>query len=277
MADLRKFDFFLLRYTPNAVRDESVNIGLVMTERGGDGGGFADVYFTTSWARVQSLDPTVDIDLLEAFGREIKNKFVSASDRVMLLNELLEHYSNSIQLSPVISCMAEDPVREMKYLASNLVEAVTTVGDAEKMGRSQKTSGRPWIYQAMTDEFKVEGIWELLNKDIPASPYTVEGDPLTFDYSYQFGNKMKIFQAVSFVERVSESVNFARAFAGLAPTLAQQKAVEPVFTAVVENQYDASDKNVKLAIAFIENAKGRVAKLSEMHGITETARLELRA
>ena len=46
MSDPKKFDYFLLRYVPNVVREEFVNIGLIMTEIGGDGGGFAGVHFT---------------------------------------------------------------------------------------------------------------------------------------------------------------------------------------------------------------------------------------
>ena len=34
MADKRQFEFFLLRYVPNAVKDESVNVGVVMLEPG---------------------------------------------------------------------------------------------------------------------------------------------------------------------------------------------------------------------------------------------------
>ena len=49
MADLRQLEFFLLRYVPDAVKDEFVNIGVVMLEPGANGAGFADVRFTRDW------------------------------------------------------------------------------------------------------------------------------------------------------------------------------------------------------------------------------------
>ncbi len=55
MADLRQLEFFLLRYVPDAVKDEFVNIGLVMIEAGANGDGFADVRFTRDWRRVRCL------------------------------------------------------------------------------------------------------------------------------------------------------------------------------------------------------------------------------
>ena len=42
MAEL---EFFLLRYVPDAVKDEFVNIGIVMIESSANGAGFADVAF----------------------------------------------------------------------------------------------------------------------------------------------------------------------------------------------------------------------------------------
>ena len=41
MGEKRQLDFFLLRYVPDAVKDEFVNVGVVMVETGANGG-FAD-------------------------------------------------------------------------------------------------------------------------------------------------------------------------------------------------------------------------------------------
>jgi hypothetical protein len=69
MAEKRQFEFFLLRYVPNAVQDEFVNVGVVMVEPGAD---FADVKFTRDWRRVRCLDPQVDIEMLEALENEVR-------------------------------------------------------------------------------------------------------------------------------------------------------------------------------------------------------------
>src|ERR1039458_2332077 len=48
-------EFFLLRYVPDAVKDEFVNLGVVLYEPGKAGSaqaGFADVRFTRDWRRV---------------------------------------------------------------------------------------------------------------------------------------------------------------------------------------------------------------------------------
>ena len=81
MAELKKLEFFLLRYVPDAVKDEFVNVGLVMLEPGADGAGFADVRFTRDWRRVRCLDPQADVEMLEALERDIRGQLGQARDR----------------------------------------------------------------------------------------------------------------------------------------------------------------------------------------------------
>ncbi len=110
----RQLEYFLLRYVPNAVREEFVNIGLVMTESGGDGDGFAGVHFTKDWRRARSLDPNIDVELLEAFGRDVERRVMDVPLRAPLLHEMADSYSNAVQLSPLRHCIAED-TRQIAY------------------------------------------------------------------------------------------------------------------------------------------------------------------
>ena len=69
MAEKKQCEFFLLRYVPDAVKDEFVNIGVVLLETGGAGGapaGFADLRFTADWSRVRCLDRAAFVELLAA-------------------------------------------------------------------------------------------------------------------------------------------------------------------------------------------------------------------
>ena len=63
MSDSRQVEFFLLRYVPHAVRQEFVNIGVLMVEGGANGAVFADVRFAKDWRRVRGLDPQADVEM----------------------------------------------------------------------------------------------------------------------------------------------------------------------------------------------------------------------
>ena len=69
MKERRQCEFFLLRYVPDAVKEEFVNVGVVLLE---SSGGWADVRFTKDWKRVRCLDPDADVEMLEGLEQEIK-------------------------------------------------------------------------------------------------------------------------------------------------------------------------------------------------------------
>src|SRR5579863_122272 len=120
MAVRKQLEFFLLRYVPDAVKDEFVNIGVVMVEGGAGAGAqrFAEVRFTRDWRRVQCLDPQADVEMLAALERDIRGQLATEGDREGLLRRLEDSFSNVIQLSPAKGCVAEDPVREIETMAS---------------------------------------------------------------------------------------------------------------------------------------------------------------
>jgi hypothetical protein len=273
MTEKRQLEFFLLRYVPNAVRDEPVNIGLVMTESGGDGGGFAGVHFTKDWRRVRCLHPDVDVEWMEALAREVEARMASVADRALLLHQMSDSWSNAIQLSPVQHCVAEDPAREMERLAKMLIETPPMLGPL--IERKEKTSGVSWIRAGMSKAFEDAGVWRLLAKNLPAAPYSVEGDPLRFDFAYALAKELKLFQAVSFVTRPQDAVEFALHYAKIAPTIERLRAQKPVLTAVVEDSYDATNDAVIFASALMKEENIRVARLREMPGIAEVARREM--
>src|SRR5258708_2112364 len=118
MAELKQLEFFVLRYVPDAVKDEFVNVGVVMLESGANGEGFADVRFTRDWRRVRCLDPQADGEMLEALESDIRKQLGEARDREVLLRKLDDSFSNLIQVSATKACLSEEPGKEMEMLAS---------------------------------------------------------------------------------------------------------------------------------------------------------------
>jgi hypothetical protein len=274
MADRRQLEFFLLRYVPNVAREEFVNIGLVMTESGGDGGGFAGVHFTADWRRARCLDPNIDVEMLEALGREMERRLKDVQQRASLLHEMTDAYSNTLQLSPIRQCVAENPAEELKDLARKLVE-MPTIWSPSKEIRPKKV-GRKWIHAGMSEAFVTAGVWKFLVKDFPASTYTNPADDFVLDFAYPLGDELKIFHAVSLAAVGPETRMFPLRVAKIAPRM-REKKVLPSFVAVVEDEFDEEDKAVKLVRAFMEDEDIQVAHLSEMPTIAEVARRELRA
>ena len=131
MAVPHKLEFFLLRYVPDAVKEEFANIGVVMLEEGANGSGFADVRFTRDWRRVHCLDGDADIEMLEALERDIRGQLHEAGNREVFLKKIKDAFSNVIQLSPTTGCLAESPAEEMKTLRGIYLETSAYSGGRE--------------------------------------------------------------------------------------------------------------------------------------------------
>jgi hypothetical protein len=274
MAEKRKLEYFLLRYVPNAVREEFVNIGLVMTEAGGDGGGFAGVHFTKDWRRATCLDPGIDVEMLEAVGRDVHARLKDVQSRALLLHEMMESYSNTVQLSSVKNCVAVDPETELRELAVKLVEA-PKIELLKGQERPQRKWGRKWILEEMERGFREAGVWDSLHKNLPVTTYTNDKDDFTFDFAYSFRGEVKLFHAVSLVEKMKDAELFAFRVAKIGPKMANMRKETPRFTAVVEDDFDDADTDVISVLAMMKAEEIRVAPLREMDEIAKTARVEL--
>jgi hypothetical protein len=260
MADKRQLEFFLLRYVPDAVKDEFVNIGVVMIEPALNGAGFADVRFTRDWRRVRCLDPQADIEMLEAIEREIRSQLGEARERSVLLRRLEDSFSNVIQFSAMKGCLTEEPAKEIEMLARLYFEG-------PRAASRGAVSARQRILKNMRDAFEQSGVWPLLMKDVPVAPYTKPGDPLKFDFGYRVGDAIKIFHAVSLKTSVDQAIMLASRYPAIANSIAQMDKALPSMTAVVD---DALDRGM-------EEARIQVAALAEMPEIAAQASRDLRA
>ena len=269
MADRRQLEFFLLRYVPDAVKDEFVNIAVVMVEPGANGGGFAEVRFTRDWRRVRCLDPQADVEMLAALERDIRGQLGTTHDRDVLLRRLQDSFSNVIQLSPAKGCLAEDPVREIEAMASMYLEAA-------KVGGKREASGRQRILGRMREAFEQAGIAKFI-LPVPVAPYTKPGDPFQFDFGYRVGGEIKLFHAVSLKASVDAAVLLAARYPRIAPAMSEVTAAAPVLTAVVDDDLDRGQESVQFALSMMEEERIRIAVAAEMPRIAEVARRELRA
>jgi hypothetical protein len=266
MAERRQLEFFLLRYVPDAVKDEFVNIGVVMVEA--NGGGFADVRFTKDWRRVRCLDPQADVEMLTAVERDVRGQLRSVSDRDALLKRLEDSFSNVIQLSPMKGCLAEDPVREIDAMASMYLESA-------KVGGRREVTGRQLILGRMREAFEQAGIAKFV-LPVPVAPYTKPGDPFAFDFGYRVGAEIKLFHAVSLKASVDAAVMLAARYPKIAPVMAAKTDAAPILTAVIDDDLDRGQESVRFALGMMEEERIRTATAAEMPEFAEVARRELR-
>ena len=189
MAERIQCEFFLLRYVPDAVKNEFVNIGVMLREAGHSE--TTQVRFTRDWGRVRCLDPDADTDLLEAMEGELAARVREGNDESKPVMQMLEEsLSTSVQLTDGRGSLAISIPAEMDQLMQLYVEPLREPTVRRKSGRSS-------IAASMRSEFERAGVWSLMRKRISASQYTRSGDPLKLDCGYRPNGVIRMFHAVS--------------------------------------------------------------------------------
>jgi hypothetical protein len=278
MADYKHCDFFLLRYVPDVVKQEFVNVGVVILEEGDDG--FTDVRFTRDWRRVRCLDPDIDIELLQSYEDEIRRLLQSRagevisyklpmSRRAWLLDLMQQSFSGALQLAPTQGVLTESPQAELGILARAYLES-------ERRPTQREAAGRRAIYNVMRGAFEQAGVWQLMWKDIEVAKYAANGDPLKIDCAYRPENLIQMFHAVSLATDVNAAKVLAFSYQNFRDQMALAEHADPNLYAVIEDGLDWREPAVAFALEALDRYGIDVATTAQVPAIAERAREELR-
>jgi hypothetical protein len=270
----RACEFRLLRYVPDAVRNEYVHIGVILREQGSEAP--AQVRFTRDWRRVRCLDPQADTGLLEGMESELRMRFEAEPDG-NLMRLLSEALSLGVQMTEPKAYLAES-------LPAGMEELMRLYVEPPARERVQRLSGRAGIQAKMRTEFERAGVWELMRKRIAASEYTRPGDPLRIDVGYRPNGVIRMFHAVSLEPGVEMAKVLAFSSAGLRAGVERVEKASLELTAVIEPaaRLGATDEEperlemYRFGVETMEEHQIRVLTTSDLERVAETARRELR-
>jgi hypothetical protein len=282
----RECEFRLLRYVPDAVRNEYVHIGVILREQGSREA--AEVRFTRDWRRVRCLNPEADTAVLEGMEGELRRRFQAEPDG-NLMRLLTESLSLSVQMTESKAYLAES-------LPAGLEELMKMYVDPPPRERVPRLSGRAAIQARMRGEFERAGVWDLLRKRIAASEYTKAGDPLRIDIGYRPNGLshpadkdpsvgtpfIRMFHAVSLEPGVEMAKVLAFSAAGLRAGVERVEKASLELTAVIEPAArlmgDEPERleMYRFGVETMEEHQIRVLTTSDLGRMAETARRELR-
>ena len=270
----RTCEFQLLRYVPDAVRNEYVHIGVILREQGSREP--AEVRFTRDWRRVRCLDPEADTALLEGMESELRRRFLEEPDG-KLMRLLDESLSLNVQMTAPKAYLAES-------LPAGMEELMRLYVEPPARERAQRLSGRAGIQAKMRKEFERAGVWDLLRKRIAAAEYTRPGDPLRIDVGYRPNGVIRMFHAVSLEPGVEMAKVLAFSAAGLRAGVERVEKAALELTAIIEPaaKLGATDEEperlamYRFGVETMEEHQIRVLTTSDLGRVADTARRELR-
>jgi len=245
MADLisplnnSSFVYHVLRYTSDLVRDEWVNIGVIVFDPLTGALRLRLVEEQDEYARIRRLQPAADEDVLRGFRDELEDQFSTnlrnrqaelggTPDVGEQLQKLIEDWnntlSNGLQLAPQKGVHADDLDAELERLYAE------HVAPPRKVARVGAPGSRATIRDYCSQVWKAAGLWDRIQKSTRVTEFTFPGDPMRIDYSYRRNGTRGYVQTLS----VSRAPADCKLYAYTAARIAARAPFASEFAAVTD-------------------------------------------
>jgi len=206
----RAFAYRVLRYTPNLVRDEWVNIGILIFAPETGERRLRLIEEQEEYNRVWRLHPQADEGLLRSLRNDLEDRFQSVDghagnsrDWQAVLAKWDDTLSNALQLAPQKGSLAEDLDAELERLYSDHV--------ALQRGPSRVgvPGSRAQMRSYCSQVFRQARLWERIEKRVDISEFTFPGDPMRIDYGYRRNGTHGFVHTLSVSRSPGETKNLA--------------------------------------------------------------------
>ena len=192
---LKPCAYHVIRYMPNLVRDEWVNIGILLFDPSSGRVLRRLVEEPAEFARVRRLHPGADEALLRGLPEELDAQInagmgAPGGKPAEQLARLEQTLSNAVQLGPRKGLLAEDFDAELDRLYRDHVEPPRYERSFEDL------STRNAIRTRANQVFRSAGIWTRLERRVGVAEFTYSGDPMRVDYAYRRNGTRGYVQAL---------------------------------------------------------------------------------
>jgi len=185
--------YHVVRYQPNLIRDEWVNIGVLLLDPSSGRVRQRWLEEAADFARLRRLHPAADEELLLRLPAEFDRALAGPGiDAAAVLEKFDQTLSNAVQLSPRKGLLAGDLDAEIERVFREQVEPLRELrrGPAEIRTRSD-------LRAQAADYFRSEKILRLMDRGVRVSEFTYPGDPMRIDFSYRRNGTRGFVQSVA--------------------------------------------------------------------------------
>ncbi|MFZ0980340.1 MAG: DUF3037 domain-containing protein [Candidatus Acidiferrales bacterium] len=254
----------VLRYTPNLVRDEWVNVGVLLEEVDGAAVRRAARFIEedAEIARVRRLHPGADESILRALAADFDARLRSPAAATDL-EKLDQALSNVIQFSPARALLAEDFDAELERLYREHVARPPS----RRGGIMEST--RQWIQGRLHDVFYRHGILGKLTHGVRVEEFTQPGDPMRLDYAYRYNGTRGYLHPVA----LNRDSTQAKVLAYTAEQIRRQIKAE--FTAITEIEPEPGNRRHEFVSRLFEAQAISIVPLNRIERFAEDLRLRL--
>jgi DUF3037 family protein len=265
-GEFKECSLFLVRYIPDPVKDERLNLGVLLHCPEDE---YLGCLFRRDFRRVKQFHPQADLDLMGELQEDFEKQIDEHGDKLPdYLATIQKTFSNLIQIESPRTCLLHDPQGELADVFTRYV----VVPKAPET----RAESRLEIKQRLTSALKRAKVWEGLEKRIPAARWTQPGDPFHLDYAYRPlliegkpNGHTRFIHALS----LKQDSKLAKV---LVYTLDRVRRKEPAdLTAVVHGLPERGDKAAALSRRILDEGNILIRPLAEVNELANSIGAEL--
>ncbi len=270
MSAAAQCEFFLLRYVPDAVKGEFINLGVVLVQSNGSGPLFADVRFTSDWERIRSFDPYADVEMLKSLEADVRRRLrISPQQWTDLRGQIERSFANAVQLAEPQGCLSDSPAQALDEVAHTYLESRPRVPEAARPG------ARRAVLASIKDAFVQAGVWQLMVHNIAVRDYVSISDPLKIDCGYENG-RVRMFHALALEESAASAKSLAFSFPELRAALQSRRNKPAELTAICSAAEAEDADHFSMAGDILRKSEIRLATTADLAMLAAEARKDLR-
>jgi len=263
--NLNTLSYRILRYTPNLVRDEWVNIGVLLEDPARRHLQARLIEEPAELARVRRIHPNADEELLRALPQDFEAQIAGAGGEPgAYVAKLDETLSNILQLSPQKAVLAEDFEAELDRLYCDHVAPPRRA----RAGLFENT--RAWIRTRINEAFRRSRILGRMERGVRVEEFTQPGDPLRLDYAYRYNGTRGYLHALSLARDPAQ----AKVLAYTAECV-RVKIPTSEFTAITEAEPQPDDARQQFVARLLAEQKIDILPVTRLDALANSLRPRL--
>jgi hypothetical protein len=286
---LKTCAYHVVRYQPNLIRDEWVNIGVLLfipdgSPDAGPGSGPGEGFLKKPGAgrvrqrwleepadllRLRRLHPAVDEELLLLLPAEFDRQFAGREmEMETILEKFEETLSNAVQLAPRKGLLSRDPEAELDRLFREQVEPIR---ESRRAAAEIRTRGD--VRARAADFFRSEKILRLMQRGVRVEEFTAPGDPMRIDFSYRRNGTRGFVHSVALGRDPGQAKLLAYTAAAIRESVPHSE-----FLAVTEREPARGNVRDQFVSGILKESDIRVVPLGELrkwaHDVAPVLRTE---
>jgi hypothetical protein len=250
--------FRVVRYIPNLLRDEWINIGVVLHDRARNLALTRVLSEPEELARVRRLHPEADTQTLVSFSSTFESFLPANGDGLEAAIEKLDStLSNILQFSSQKAVLTEDAESELERLYATHVTP-PRAGPRDATSRADTRAG---LRARVSEVFRRVGVWRRMERGVRVEKFTFAGDPLRLDFMYRQNGTVGFLHAVPLLRDAAQARSFAFTVERIKARLAGA-----LFHAVTEDAPRAEPARFHALAGFLREQQIEVVPQAELAG-----------